>query len=203
MFQLKSPTRRWLSQEHGNKDVSGTRVLTKKALEGSFARKTHCVEHRPLVLYSVPLLLRATRHQHSSKETPRQQSSGSQANFTASPSQGLYLLTQHTLDIASERHFLDQLLSRAFTMNDPDNKQHPETKPPCQLFAASGNCGGCQNDHHPNLNPALVGMIAPQQYRVPNEVGVACLTCIQNFREVSRTRNYRQTVLTGTSYRRS
>jgi hypothetical protein len=74
-------------------------------------------------------------------------------------------------------------------MDDSDVNRYPENTAPCHRFAASGNCSGCQNEHHPNLNPALVGMVVPQQYRVPNEVGVACQPCLENLREASRSRS--------------
>jgi len=81
-------------------------------------------------------------------------------------------------------------------MNDPDVNNYSETQAPCYRFAASGNCSGCENEHHPNLSPALVGMVVPQQYRVPNEVGTACRPCIENLREVSRTATDPRGILT-------
>ncbi|KAH0282694.1 hypothetical protein M436DRAFT_62605 [Aureobasidium namibiae CBS 147.97] len=71
-------------------------------------------------------------------------------------------------------------------MDNPDIKAYSETQAPCYRFAASGNCSGCENEHHPNVSPALVGMIVPQHYRVSNEVGIACRPCIENMRECDK-----------------
>lgn len=51
-----------------------------------------------------------TKRKQSIRWTPWQQVSGGQANFTAKPLYGLSLSTQHTLDIASEHHFLQKAL---------------------------------------------------------------------------------------------
>ena len=161
--------------------------MTKNASEGSFARKAHYIKHRSLLSRSATSLSQTTKHKQSSKWTPRQPFSSRQANFTAKPSQRLYLLTQRTPGIASEYCFLQQLFSRAFVMDDSNVNEYSETRAPCHRFAASGNCSGCQNEHHPNLSPALVGMVVPQQYRIPNEVGVACQGCIDTLREAGGT----------------
>jgi len=57
----------------------------------------------------------------------------------------------------------------------------------CQNFAA-GICRAGENcafDHHSNLDPALVGTKTPVDYMVPDELGVACNTCLGSFREVT------------------
>jgi hypothetical protein len=81
-------------------------------------------------------------------------------------------------------------------MDNPDVDNSSEALAPSYRFAAAGNCSSCQNEHHPNLNPALVGMVAPQQYRVPNEVGVACQPCLENLREVSLISTDSRVILT-------
>ena len=58
---------------------------------------------------------------------------------------------------------------------------------PCLFFASDNSCHDehCWRDHHENLDPALVGTIAPKDYMVPDEYGIACKSCFDNLREVS------------------
>jgi hypothetical protein len=128
---------------------------------------------------------------------PRYRVSGRQANLTTGRNiSGALLSTQHTFTSRAKPTFSNNSSLRAFIMDDPNTNTNSETKLPCHRFAAAGNCNGCQNEHHPNLDPALVGMVAPQQYRVPNEVGVACLACMEKLREVSCISSVSRMILT-------
>jgi hypothetical protein len=111
-----------------------------------------------------------------------------ETSIRAEPSLTFYFRHNTRFHIASKYHFLQPLLPRTLIMDESDANRSQTNTIPCQQFAAAGNCSGCQHEHHPNLNPALVGMVSPQQYRVPNELGLACHSCLENLREVSCTR---------------
>lgn len=172
------------SQEHRNEDMFETRLFTKNTPERS--RKTHCVRHRPRVSCSTSLYLQATKDKQSSE---RQGNEFLVVKQTSLRNHLRRFLSRRNTQLTSRANtsFFNNFSSRAFAMDDPDVKKYAEVKLPCHRFAAAGNCSGCQNEHHPNLNPALVGMVVPQQYRVHNEVGVACQGCIDNLREASCT----------------
>ncbi|THX76668.1 hypothetical protein D6D08_05257 [Aureobasidium pullulans] len=57
---------------------------------------------------------------------------------------------------------------------------------PCLRFANDDRCRGCALEHHPHLNPGLLGQVEPRNYRVPNDIGVACQSCIDSLRECDK-----------------
>ncbi|CAD0038196.1 unnamed protein product [Aureobasidium pullulans] len=67
------------------------------------------------------------------------------------------------------------------------------TSNPCFEFAAYNSCrlgARCPDEHHENLDPALVGNKDPKGYMVPNIAGEACPSCLANGRECDkRTRH--------------
>ncbi|THX25733.1 hypothetical protein D6D12_06697 [Aureobasidium pullulans] len=67
------------------------------------------------------------------------------------------------------------------------------TSNPCFKFAAYNSCrlgARCPDEHHENLDPALVGNKDPKGYMVPNVAGEACLSCLQNGRECDKRTRY-------------